>query len=202
MGGPIPPSVGPGVKGHPHTPTAFLPRPMGGPDTSVGWSWSQEAPIFPHKVSPGALGLPQYLFDLFLGSRGTPIAASPRCQTAYIYTRPSHNARLSLTGPHLSPLAFYHRLVAPLHTPCGNPSCGDSMRSLTYGAVPRSPWPTPAVPAWRHVLIYSTPLSNPRMNARHCRSRVTCIDPSAMRIHYRGSGLITLVGMTHDTSLL
>ena len=37
---------------------------------------------------------------------------------------------------------------------------------------------------------------------RYCRSQAASRDPGAMGIPYRGLGLITLVGTTHDTSLL
>ena len=126
---PIPPWLGLGVKGHPHTPTDFLPRPVGGCDTSLGCSWRLGAPLYHDEVSSGARGLTRYLLELFPGSRGTPIAAPPHCQIAYTYTRRSHNARLNLISPRPSQAATYHRLVAPLNTPCGHPSCGDSTHS-------------------------------------------------------------------------
>ena len=40
------------------------------------------------------------------------------------------------------------------------------------------------------------------MNPRDCRNRAAIRDPSAMGIPYRGLDLITLVGTSHDTSLL
>ena len=40
------------------------------------------------------------------------------------------------------------------------------------------------------------------MNPRDCRSWAASRDPGATGIPYRGLGLITLVGTTHDTSLL
>ena len=39
------------------------------------------------------------------------------------------------------------------------------------------------------------------MNARACRNRAAIKDPGALEIPYRGLGLITLAGTTHDTSL-
>ena len=45
------------------------------------------------------------------------------------------------------------------------------------------------------------PRSNPRNHPRDCRNRAANRDPGAMGIPYRGLGLITLVGTTHDTSL-
>ena len=41
-----------------------------------------------------------------------------------------------------------------------------------------------------------------RVNPRVCRSRAASRDPGAMGIPYAGLGLITLVGTTHETSLL
>ena len=46
------------------------------------------------------------------------------------------------------------------------------------------------------------PQSNPRRNPLDCRNRAAIRDPSAMGILYRDFGLITLVGTTHDTTLL
>ena len=48
---------------------------------------------------------------------------------------------------------------------------------------------------------YCNPQSKPRNYPRDCRNRAACRDAGAMGIPYRGFGLITLVGMTHDTSL-
>ena len=39
-----------------------------------------------HEVSPGARGQPQYLLELVLGSRGTPIVAAPYPHTPCTYT--------------------------------------------------------------------------------------------------------------------
>ena len=44
----IPPWVGSGVRGHPHTPTNFLLGPVGGPDTSLGRSWGKGSPQYSH----------------------------------------------------------------------------------------------------------------------------------------------------------
>ena len=42
----------------------------------------------------------------------------------------------------------------------------------------------------------------PSNHSQYCCSRAASRDPGAMGIPYRGLGLITLVGTTHDTSLL
>ena len=76
------------------------------------------------------------------------------------------------------------------------------MRNPTYRAAIHSPCPSPVAVARGHVSIHLTPQSNPRMNPRDCRNQVAIRDPGAMGIPYRGYGLITLVGRTHDTSLL
>ena len=170
MGGPYTSLSRSRGQGTPHTPTDFLPGPVGGPYTSLGWSWGQGTPLCPRESPPGARGQPQYLLELFLGPRGTPIAASPHPQISRRYTLRSHDARLCFIGQPASPLAIHHRVGARLHTTCGHPSCCDFIGSPTYRAVLHSPWPTSVAPAWGHVLIHSTPRSNPRMNPHVCRT--------------------------------
>ena len=58
----------------------------------------------------------------------------------------------------------------------------------TSGAATRTPTYSP------------NPQSNLRVNPRDCRKWAARRHPAAMKIPYRGLGLITLVKMTHDTS--
>ena len=70
------------------------------------------------------------------------------------------------------------------------PACCSSSRSLQR-------WRRCRLPPCRPV----NPRSNPRNHPRDCRNRAAGTDPGVMGIPYRGLGLITLVGTTHDTSL-
>ena len=88
---PIPPWGGHGVKGHRYTSTDLLPGHVGGPNTSLRWCQGQGTPLYPHEVSPGARGQPQYRLELFLGSGGIPIAVAPYPHTPRTYTAPNHH---------------------------------------------------------------------------------------------------------------
>ena len=44
--------------GHPTTPTELFLGPVGGPYTSLSWSWGQGTPRYSHKFSSGAVGDP------------------------------------------------------------------------------------------------------------------------------------------------
>ena len=74
--------------------------------------------------------------------------------------------------------------------------------SRTQPALLECPGLTSVVPAPGLPPIHKKTQSNPRINPCACCSQVASTDAGSMGIPYRGLGLITLVGTTHDTSLL
>ena len=155
--------------------------------------FSSTAAYSHHTVPSTAAHTPTTPVQSHLELRVPLVSAPPRpaCRLKYAHHTIHLTSTPSHSSTHTSSLRRRSRgLLAVPATPCNTP--WGRRNACTVAPATTSPAPTQTV----------HPRCIPSNHSQHCRSQAASRDPGATGIAYRGLGLITLVGTTHDTSLL